>query len=78
MIVINLRLKFASEVVWTYGSNGVGEVLDNEGQHAYNCLVVAGEDGADPTIEVVEPQNDKVISTADTHHTFKSGIVILY
>ena len=71
-------LKFASTVVWTYGSNGVGVVLDTEGQHAYNVLVVAGDDGADPTVEVVEPQNDQVISTADAHHTFKFGIVILF
>ena len=71
-------LKFASEVVWTYGSNGVGIILDNAGAHAYNCLIVAGDGDADPTIEIVEPQADTVISTPDAHHTFGTGLVLLF
>ena len=71
-------LKFASECVWTYGTNGVGIIVDYAGAHAYNCLVIDGGKDKPPTIEIVEPQTDGLISKPDTHHTFKNGLLLLF
>ena len=68
---------FAAMCALDYGINSAGMVLDFQGQHAYNALLVApDQDGDDPIFMVLEPQTDQYVLKPDTHHTETNGAII--
>ena len=68
---------FAAMCAFDYGINSAGMVLDYQGRHAYNALLVAPDkNGIDPVVMVLEPQTDQYVLKPDAHHTETSGTII--
>lgn len=53
--------------------NGVGFVADGSGEHAYNALLVAGDE---LSVAFVEPQNDMLVIGAADQYPMQSGFVL--
>lgn len=67
---------FSGLVSIRYGTNGAGQVLDMEGKHAYNILLVVDDRGS-LSVVYLEPQNDKIVSMKKgTPYTGGNGYVL--
>ena len=59
----NFAIALSGECSLKFGINGVGIVIDIDGKHAYNVLLVEGKEGLE--VAVVEPQTDGFVKIGD-------------
>lgn len=71
----DFSLAFKAACSRKLGVNGVADVTDISGCHAFNAILIVGDEGS-PVIQFLEPQNDRLIIAGHSGYPLGAGFAL--